>query len=327
MTADPFAMPGEALEPYVDANGIHRDVDGAPLIIPPGGGEPVRYQRASYVPNLVDNAMWLMKWKTQILALGLAQHDDLRQRVAGCEYGSPELLALIDEVQHRVDDSAQWGTDVHLFTEPGTDQTGAPDDMRPDLLAYDVALQRAGVTILDTEVFVVDDELGIAGTLDHLADVPGYGVCVIDVKTGQFHPRACAVQLAPYARGQRYDPATGQRSPLQLDRLSEPNVNRQRGIIARIPRQGASCTLRPVRIDRGYELARLAMQLVPHEAGTVDEWCEPEVVKVTRAETVQLMIAGATSRDELHAIRAATPDGCWTKALAAAANARWREVA
>lgn len=304
-----------------DERGITREADtGRPLIIPPGGGDPVVYERASSVPSLVDNLQWLMRWKVQIVALGLAEHPDLLARVAASSYGEADLLAAVDEAQHRVDTSAQWGTDVHFFCEPDADTAGMPDDMAVDVTAYHLALEQAHITVLDSEAFVVNDELGVAGTLDSLYGTPQFGPVVADTKTGKFYPRSAAVQVAIYANSQRYDPKTGERSPLWWEQ-----VNLARGIVARIPRQGGSCTLTPIRIDRGYELARLAMQLHPYTSTTVADWCEADLVKVTRRDTVHALIEQAPDRAALAQLWR-THKACWTKAHTAAAQARLAQM-
>jgi hypothetical protein len=52
-------------------------------------------------------------------------------------------------------------------------------------------------TYLYAETTCYSDEYGYAGTLDLIADLPGYGLTVMDYKTGGIYPEA-ALQLAAY---------------------------------------------------------------------------------------------------------------------------------
>jgi hypothetical protein len=297
---------------------IPRDEDGRPLITPPGGGAPIAYERASSLPNVVDNMAWLAPWRLQLAALGLRDNPHLLERLEGLAYGDPDLMAVINDAHDRAggNTKANWGTDVHLAIQPDTALADVPGEMVGDVTAYHCALEQAGVKVLDSEVFVVNDDLQVGGTLDALYDIPGLGVVVGDAKTGTFHPMSCAVQIAAYAGGQRYNPQTGERTPLW------DSLNTQRGVVARIPRQGSSCTLTPVRIDRGRHLARLAVQLLTYQQRTVDAWCEPDIVKVTRRDCLTARINAAPDRATLEQLWRDTPKAVWTAAHDTAAKAR-----
>lgn len=322
MTADFFAEPGPTV-----VDGMLWNEQGRPMITPPGGTEPIAYRRASAIPRIVDNLYWLLKWKTQMVALGVARSPDLIEQLAGMEYGHPDLRDLTEQAHVAAGGAvkAQWGTDIHLYTEPDADLTDLPDEMAPDIAAYHCAVARAGIVVLGTEIRTVNDELGIAGRLDHLYDVPGYGVCVIDKKTGSFAPMSAAVQIAIYANSQRYipdpsDPTRGERVPLW------ESLNLEWGMVARIPNRGGSCTITPVDIARGYRLARLAMDLLPYQEAPASEWIGPDVVKVTRRDAIAARIATAPDRDTLVQLWKATPRTVWTKAHDAAAKARIAEL-
>ena len=62
---------------------IPRDRWGRPLIIPPEGGEPVPYNRASGVGKTLDDLNNLMAWKARKVAEGLVRRPDLLTGVAG----------------------------------------------------------------------------------------------------------------------------------------------------------------------------------------------------------------------------------------------------
>jgi hypothetical protein len=318
MTADFFAEPGPTV-----VDGMLWNEQGRPMITPPGGTEPIAYRRASAIPRIVDNLYWLLKWKTQMVALGVARSPELVEQLAAMEYGHPDLRDLTEQAHIAAGGNvkAQWGTDIHLYTEPDADLTDLPGEMVPDVTAYHCALERAGIAVLDTEVRVVNDELGIAGRLDHLYDVPGYGVCVIDKKTGTFAPLSAAVQVGIYANSQRYipdpdDPTHGRREPLW------ESLNLDWGMVARIPNRGGSCTITPLNIARGYRVARIAMTLLPHQEAPASEWIAPDVIKVTRRDCLTARIAAAPDRATLEQLWRDTPKAVWTKAHDTAAKAR-----
>jgi hypothetical protein len=321
---DPFAAPSEL---YVDSRGIMRDAQDRPLIVPPGGSEPVAYRRASSVPKVVDNLAGLMRWRLRILTWAMATYPDLAARAARLEPGDPELLVIADEAHERAGGNAkaQWGTDVHVYTEPEADLRGMPDEMAYDVAAYRAALAAEGVEVLGTEVFVVNDELGVAGTLDHLYRVAQLGVVIGDKKTGDFHAMSCAIQLAIYAGAEQYlpdplDPTRGTRVPL----WNEP-VNQEWGVVARIPRLGGSCTLTTVDIRAGLVMARKALERLPYQEQPGSAWVGQDLVKVTRRQCLAILIQQAETIDAIGRIKASN-ERYWTKALSEAANARWREL-
>lgn len=327
--ADPFTTPAQlADQPYLDERGIMRDPDGSPLIVPPGEDQPVPYRRISYLPSVVDNLGGIMRWKLQLLALQVAKDSGLAARIALCEYGTPELRELLDEAHDAAGGNikADWGTQTHVYIEHEADHGDMPDEMSYDVAAYHCALERRGVTVLATELFVVDDERRLAGTLDAIYHVPSLGIVIGDAKTGTFHPMSCAIQLAGYAGARRFEPDPS--DPTRGERFDLPaSLNRSRGVVARIPRLGGSCTLTPVDLDRGRELLDLAMKLLPHQDRTIGAWCpDGDLVKVTRRECLLELISRATSREELLRIRDQNLRYWKGRALPDAANARWKEL-
>ena len=97
------------------------------------------------------------------------------------------------------------------------------------------------------------DDIKTAGTFDRLIELDGQ-TYIADIKTGTivWSLQKIAMQLAIYSRGQRYDPATGNRTPLG-------NVNQRNGIIIHLPAEEASCTLYWVNIDAGWQAVERAL--------------------------------------------------------------------
>ena len=261
---------------------IPRDRWGRPLIIPPNGGQPVAYTRVSSMAKALDDLNNLMAWKQRKTAEGLLRRPDLMTRLAGAlANGDPDthwptkrdLNSICREATEAASASkgASSGTGLHALTEAidrGEEPLFMPDADRERLRAYRKVTR--DFTPLDAEVFVVCDELRVAGTFDRLwrndehAEVSNGalppGVRVGDLKTGKSeadYPLATAVQIAIYAHAQRYDPATGERTPLHAD------LDDTTGLLVHLPATGG-CQVIPLDLVKGWRAARLAAE-VHHE--------------------------------------------------------------
>ncbi len=321
--------------------GIPRDSKDRPLIVPPGGDEPVAYERISRVGGWTDSLDWLMDWRLGHLAIGMARSPDLCMMAAACEdWNDPHIRDIVETAHDRAGGNykANWGTAFHAHTDPGADPARLPDEMQDPARAYYLAMERAGARVVRHEVFVVNDLLQIAGTLDTLALHDDLGLHVQDKKTGHYKAMPFAIQTSCYANGEgvldmdelregrwagrhdlRVDPATGE---------DYGPVNLERGVIAHVPRpepgSHTRCSLRKVNIKRGWQAAHRAVLV--HEDQTCGEWTEPEPLgKVTRADLISDAIARATCRADLLALRE-NAGRYMTKAQKATANARWTEL-
>lgn len=248
---------------------IERDRWGRPLIQPLDGGEPTAYTRASTLAKTLDDMNGLMAWKARKTAEGLLRRPDLMTRAAGAiANGDPdtdwptkrELNAVVKEATEAAGASsgASSGTGFHGLTEAidrGIEPLFVPDSDRPRLDDYRRAVH--GYKALDIELFVVNDELRVAGTFDRLFLCPDSRVRVADLKSGKSeadYPLATAIQIAVYANSHRYDPDTGERSPLHhaLDLTT--------GLLIHLPPKGG-CTVVPLDLELGWRAAQLAAQV------------------------------------------------------------------
>jgi hypothetical protein len=207
---------------------------GRPLIVPPGGGEPIAYDRASKISKALDDGAGLSFWKQCMTLLGAAKSPTIIRAAKTMTYdeNKREVMELCEQAMTLAgsSDKATDGTTMHTLTERIDQGQPLPDGLdeqtAADLAAY-VKVTR-GLTPVAVERFVVCDELRIAGTFDRLLRVEPvdwlptwlHGRIVIgDLKTGNYAAAvdSIAQQLAIYARSYYYDPTTGERTPTGAD--------------------------------------------------------------------------------------------------------------
>jgi hypothetical protein len=241
---DPFDIPTEELL---------RDRWDRPLI-KQSDGTLVPYTRASTFAGWLDDGVGLAIWKSRHVALSIATNEDLAGVVAGLSYGDKDLDVLIERALQRAktDESANWGTAVHRFTEPDSPPT-MPERFKSDVTAYHAEMDRRGWEVLDTEIFIVNDDLRVAGTFDHLIRTRDGRVMILDKKTGKLHYLSMAMQLACYAGGSRYDVTTGARTPIH------PDIDQRAGVIAHIPAGQGRCQMIGLDINRAAYFAHVAI--------------------------------------------------------------------
>jgi hypothetical protein len=251
--------------------------DGGPLRYEDGRKSPVNatpYTRVSTLAETLDDKRGLLDWSAANAAIGVVKDAALYAQIAHLAsahvdpWSVPEakkaLKPLVQRAQQIAgsDDGAGMGTAFHGFAEEidkGLDPEFVPPPMIPWLEKYREAM--TGWEVLDTETFVVNDELQTAGSLDRLLRHRKTGRIVVgDVKTGKSEPEyplKTTIQVAAYARGERYDQETGARAPLH------PDIDLERGLLIHVPvRTGEPrCALYPLDLTAGWELAQLAVRV------------------------------------------------------------------
>ena len=271
------------VDPFA-ADPIERDQWGRPKIIPIKRGKPdlktkpTGYTRASTFAGALDDGKALGTWRVRHAVLALGRRPDLAA-LAGVfgptldDCSTADKRAL-DDIAERAHDAsggnvkADHGTTVHALTEPGS-RGVVPDHMFDDVQAYELAMHNAGLEVLDTEQFVVNDELTVAGTYDHRVRLTrdltfGVGALtlpaglnlILDKKTGSLHFDSQSVQLAVYAHAKTYNPETGERGDL--------DTSTAWGILAHIPKGEQRCALYAVDLTIGYAAAKLASKVMEH---------------------------------------------------------------
>ena len=251
---------------------VGRDRWGRPLVVPPGGGKAKAYTRATTVAETLDERWALEKWKCRMSVLGVAERPDLLLAVSAHRDDKRELDRICDKAMEAAKSSAgaTTGTALHALSElvdRGQDLPPLPESAKGDLEAYRMAT--AALQVKAIEQFVVLDDCEVGGTLDRLVECEGRNY-IADLKTGStvnFSMGAIAIQLALYSRGMAYDPATGQRTPLDVDQ--------EWAIVIHLPSGTGRCELRWVNIAHGWEAAQLALRVRAYRKHAKNGLCVP----------------------------------------------------
>jgi len=236
--------------------GVERDQFTRPLVIPPGGGDPIPYTRTTTFIKALDGESWgLSMWGKRRVAYGMYKQPKLLDLAALASGPDDKIMDSVCEKAHEAaggNASRDWGTQIHALTEK-IDKNETPDltnEERPDIQAYIVATKK--LKTIAAELFVVNDELQVGGTLDRLIQL-GDKLHVADLKTGKLHGPSMAMQIALYANSQVYNPETGERTPLGADL--------EVGYVIHLPMHKGKCTIHSVDIVAGWEGVKLAAQV------------------------------------------------------------------
>lgn len=244
----------------LDEIGVPRDQWGRPQVLPdpawglapsqwPDGVTRKRqmadgrraYARVSTACGWNDIAHGLSIWRNRMSVLAIARRPDLQAQLCSMTYADGKQVdAIVDEALVRAADdgididgeltAAARGTAWHAFTVPGT--TAIDPTFGPTLAqyavtskAFDEALERCGLELLEHEQFAVDHSHELAGTVDHLAIVvkatpfsraAGLSVgevILLDKKTGKMQWISHITQIGMYARCRPTDWRTGETRP------------------------------------------------------------------------------------------------------------------
>lgn len=226
------------------------------------------YERISSAGSVLDSQAGLTAWKQRMVARGVAMSPHLVALAASSDNKSTLNRVAKEAMDAAGGGSASgMGTAVHSFTElvdKGEEWKHAPSHLVPVLEGYAATMERYGLEPECIEEFVVVDDLRFAGTLDRVVRSKATGKSyVADVKTGADTPKyalSTAVQVALYSRGERYEPETGERSPL-------PAVDQEVGILIHLPLDGRPCELYELDIALGWEGAKVARWVLDWRGG------------------------------------------------------------
>lgn len=243
-----------------------RDRWGRYLVLPPEGGKPVGYTRATTIAKTIDDTSSLMAWGERMTAIGLARRPDLYALIDDIADDKTELNRLCDKAKEAGGATVRrdLGTHLHSILERSfTDADYQPPAAHADdVAAVHATLAAHGYTVIPDmcERIVVDDTNRIAGTFDlMLRDTAGRNI-IADIKTGstvKYSGVSFATQLAIYAnadalytQGAAKDGSDDLREPM-------PQVAHDHAIIIHVQPGSGQCDLYELQLDVG--LLSLAM--------------------------------------------------------------------
>lgn len=339
--------------------------NGNPLLIPRGSqtAERVEYSRMSSFGDVFDDHFFLWKWKMRGLTMGLSQHVDLvrlaaaetytvgfveiddiegegvrarasRQKAAETE--NRESGKRVDDIIERaldrvgIDIKADYGTAIHMRTEPTNDGADPDDKQEQDVASCWEFWARIGAVHLGTEVFTACDEIRGAGTFDHLTYVPGMGIVITDKKTSSKAKMAYDVQLGGYSRSDVYDRDTDERMTLEEFVASKgwnpALLRRDIGIIWWV--KNGKTEARLLDLNAGYEAARVSAWIRDNRQpinGRVAKNITADLIRSSDVQRASLMasLQSAPSAEMLMTIwNDPSAQAIWTEEHTAAATAR-----
>ncbi|MPZ74008.1 MAG: hypothetical protein GEU74_12395 [Nitriliruptorales bacterium] len=235
---------------------VPRDRWGRPLVRDLDTGKLIPYRRATTFIDVLEDKFALNLWSQRMVATGLASRPDLLMKAAAAGGDKKELNQVVEAAREAggASQAATTGSALHSLTEQldRGQEPLIPPSAQLDIDAYTAATKH--MTMRDIEVFVVDDQRKVGGTFDRVVELDDVAY-VADLKTGKidYGQSKIAMQLAVYAGSHRYDPATGERSPL--------DVNQDRGLVIHLPAGAGECTLHWAALDQGREGLAIAEQV------------------------------------------------------------------
>lgn len=248
-----------------------------PLHFPKGKKTPDNAygaKRISGISGALEDKSNLIQWAQANAVVGLVRSPALLAQVSSLasKYSAPwyadaakaPLKAIIRDAEKSggSDEASGLGTAFHEMVEvieSGGELGYIPAEFGPWLDAYRAATR--DLEVVDTELFVANDELKAAGSLDQLVRLPDDAVVVADLKTGASnnkYPLGVTVQESVYANSVRYEQETGKREVLH------PDLDKTRGLLIHAPIRSGKPDVKVYMLDlvEGYERARLACDVL-----------------------------------------------------------------
>lgn len=247
------------------------------------------YRRTTNWIDVLDDKLTLEEWKCRMTADGFLRHApelaaDFLALADPFDADRVEANKIVKAARTAADKArkADLGNALHdIYERITTGQPAGfiPEEFRKDVAAFEKCLADAGLRVIHAEVFGVNDEWQMAGTLDQLLEEVATGeVFVGDIKTGRmdYAMGKTTRQVAAYAGYRRYDPVTFKRSPLLADGRE---IRQDIGFLVSSPAGSGSCVIRKLDLERGRQDLALAQQV--HEYRSLwnrKAMKEPEIV-------------------------------------------------
>lgn len=226
---------------------VPRDGNGAPWVVPPEGGFPIRLTRTTTFVDGLEDKTNIVNWKTRSVAWAASQPEGqaIAQKIGalnptGTKEEKQQANALVEALLDAtgVNDKRDRGTYLHALTELVDAGLPLPDSVTPEDRAR-MDAYKSGTALFDivhTERFCVVPQFKVGGTPDRVSHYSGPGpngewydseldgMLITDVKTGSitFGALKMAGQLGTYSLAQFYDPSKYPVEPAFHARTGKP---------------------------------------------------------------------------------------------------------
>lgn len=214
--------------------------------------DAVPYARMSAIGKALDTKENLVDWAAAQAAVGVMLDAAARSEIVTlinefdgdpwnadeggmAHSGKDRLKAAVEQARTTAGQhvAASAGTEFHKLGElvnRGLEPRLVQDHLKPLLSEYKSAV--APLKFLRQELFVINDELQRAGSLDYLLQLPDGRVLISDLKTGKWdvrYPMSVTTQVAALATAVAYDQETGERKPIH------PDLDTKTGLLVHFP--------------------------------------------------------------------------------------------
>lgn len=255
------------IDQFAPIDTTRRDRYGRYLVVPPDGGKPIPYTRATTIAKTIEDQHSLIAWKARMTGIGLTRRPELLATLAITDTADKQRLDAICEQAAEAGGAVErrdMGTAVHAAIENWLTGRPVPPMFQDDVHAFVECLEQHNLTPIPgmAETMIVADELQVAGRFD-LAVADPYGINFIsDIKTGAslaYSGASFSCQLAIYAsadceytQGPAADGSEDTRTPL-------PPFSTNTAYIFHVQPGSGRCDLHAVDIAYGAEILMLSM--------------------------------------------------------------------
>lgn len=233
------------------------------------------YARASKWSENVDSKGGLIDWAACQAAMGMILDKSARSDVITLINESPDPWGddegakgntVKDRLKRAVEKARETagasvasskGSMFHKYMELIVQSKPiryVDEDMRPLVDKMREAVD--GIEFFGTELFLINDELQIAGSTDLVGRMPDGRIVIMDLKTGKRDfkfPMSPEIQLGIYSHSHRYDQESGKVS------LIHPDLDPSAGVMIHFPIMTANPEVKFYELDlaEGYQNAML----------------------------------------------------------------------
>jgi hypothetical protein len=221
---------------------VRRDQYGRYKVVPPDGGKPVGYQRATTLAKMLEDTSNLTSWACRMTLLGAAQRPDIIASTLAANADDRQALNKLAE-QAKEHGGANirrdLGTAIHRFVElsHANPDYQVPEPYAADVKAINAAIDAAGFDVITmySERILVVDGIQVAGMCDLGLRHRDTGLLHVgDLKTGssvKYGALGWATQLSIYSMADAIYEQGAAKDGSDDRRLTAPTFDRDQAFI------------------------------------------------------------------------------------------------